>query len=215
MTAPLVVTVALVPMRVSLSLVGALPSVLLSVVGVALLGGIRPALLVTGVSFLTMGYLYVALLHSFKIDRLVNLVALITFVVVAAAAGGLVDLLTRQGVQVAAPTSKLPTSPGWPLSCFPPPGVVRHRWFAAEHFRPRRRRDRAALPGRWEIEVAPGQIRLENPEDAAYHVELDRDRVLTLDGTRLRDQHTAPHIITTVSAKPSLNSSEGRTSRSW
>ena len=101
-----------------------------------------------------MDYLYVALLRSFKIERLVDLVALITFVVVAAA-GGLVDPLTRQGVQVAAPTSKRPTSPGWPLSCFPPAlsdtaGSLRSSFDldAVEIVQ------RSA--GRWEIEVAAG-----------------------------------------------------------
>jgi two-component system sensor histidine kinase KdpD len=99
--APLVVTIGLVPLRVSLGLAGALLCALLSVVGVALLGGIRPALLATGVSFLASDYLYTAPLYSFQIARVVDLVALITFVAVAVAVGGLVDLFTRQGVRVA------------------------------------------------------------------------------------------------------------------
>jgi hypothetical protein len=33
----------------------------------------------------------------------------------------------------------------------------------------------------WEVEATAGQTRLDNPERAAYSVELDRDRVLALD----------------------------------
>jgi len=145
-TAPLAVTVALAPARASLGLAGALLRALLSVVGVALLGGIRPALLAAGVSFLTVDHLYAPLLHSFKIDRLVDLIALITFVVLAAAVGGLVDLLTRQGVQVAALTSKRPTSPGWPLSCRARSGSYQAR--SGRRRGPRRAGVRRLVPGR-------------------------------------------------------------------
>jgi len=189
--APLVVTIGLVPLRASLGLAGALLCALLSVVGVALLGGIRPALLATGVSFLVSDYLYAPPLYSFQIARVVDLVALITFVAVAAAVGGLVDLLTREGVRVAradagaanlarlaaelvAVLPGLADTIGSLRSAFDLDGVAVLR--------------RAGVG--WEVEAAVGQIRLDDPERAAYSVELDRDRVLALDGTRLTEQNT-------------------------
>jgi len=99
--APLAVTVALVPLRPSLGLAGALLCALITVVGVALLGGFRPALLATGVGVLASDFLYTKPLYSFRVGQLVDIVGLITFIVVAAAVGGLIDLLTRQGAQVA------------------------------------------------------------------------------------------------------------------
>ena len=192
---PLVVTIGLAPLRTSLGLAGALLCallcVLLSVVGVALLGGIRPALLATGVSFLASDYLYTAPLYSFQIARVVDLVALITFAVVAAVVGGLVDLLTRQGVRVARADAEaanlarlaadlVAASPGLADTI----GSLRSTFDL----------DAVALLRRttdgWEVEATAGQTRLDSPERAAYSVELDRDRVLALDGTRLTNQNT-------------------------
>ena len=97
--APIAVTAALVPLRSSLGLAGALLCALIAVVGVALLGGFRPALLATVVGVLAADFLYTQPLYSFRVAHMVDVVGLITFVIVAAAVGGLVDRLTRQGVQ--------------------------------------------------------------------------------------------------------------------
>jgi len=189
--APLVVTIGLVPLRASLGLAGALLCALLSVVGVALLGGIRPALLATGVSFLASDYLYVAPLYSFQIARVVDLVALITFVAVAAVVGGLVDVLTREGVRVAradAEAANLARLAAELVAA--PPGLADTIGSLRSTFD----LDGVAVLRRtavgWEVEAAVGQIRLDDHERAAYSVELDRDRVLALDGTRLTEQDT-------------------------
>ena len=99
--APVAVTAALIPLRSSLGLAGALLCALVAVVGVALLGGLRPALLATVTGVLAADFFYTQPLYSFRVARAVNVVGLITFAVVAAAVGGLVDRLTRQGVQEA------------------------------------------------------------------------------------------------------------------
>jgi len=98
---PIVITVGLVPVRASLELAGVLLCNLLAVIGVALLGGIRPAVLATGVAFVASDFFYAPPFYSLRVGRWVDLIALITFVVVAAAVGALVDLLTRQGLRVA------------------------------------------------------------------------------------------------------------------
>jgi two-component system sensor histidine kinase KdpD len=57
--------------------------------------------LATGVAFVASDFFYAPPFYSLRVGRAVDLIALVTFVVVAAAVGGLVDLLTRQGVRVA------------------------------------------------------------------------------------------------------------------
>jgi two-component system sensor histidine kinase KdpD len=188
--APLVVTIGLVPLRASLGLAGELLCALLSMVGVALLGGIRPALLATGVSVLASDYLYAPPLYSFQIASVVDLVALITFVAVAAVVGGLVDLLTRQGVRVARADAEAANLARLAADLVAtPPGLAEtigslRSTFDLDAVAVLRRTEHG-----WEVEAAAGQIRLDSPERAAYSVELDRDRVLALDGTRLTDQN--------------------------
>jgi two-component system, OmpR family, sensor histidine kinase KdpD len=100
-TAPLVVTLALIPVRSSLQLSGVLLCDLLLVVGVALLGGIRPAVLATAVSFIASDFFYAPPFYRLRVGQTVDVIALVTFVVVAAAVGGLVDVLTRRAFRVA------------------------------------------------------------------------------------------------------------------
>jgi len=98
---PVIITIGLIPVRSSMQLAGALLFNLLAVVGVALLGGSRPAVLATGVAFVVSDSFFAPPFFSLRVGRLVDLIALITFVVVAASVGGHVDLLARQGVRVA------------------------------------------------------------------------------------------------------------------
>ncbi len=99
--APVAITLGLTPFRAALGLTGALLCNLLAVLGVALLGGVLPALLATAVAVLLSDYLFVAPLHTLRVSNAVDVVALITFGIVAIAVGGLVDVLTRQGVRTA------------------------------------------------------------------------------------------------------------------
>jgi two-component system sensor histidine kinase KdpD len=187
--APLVITVALMPLRSSLGLAGALLCALVTVVGVALLGGIRPALLATGVGVLASDFLYTKPLYSFRVGPLVDIVGLITFVVVAAAVGGLVDLLTRQGAQVARARAEAEN-----LTRLAADTMSGRGQFADAVSSVRRvfDLDGAALLRRegagWQVEAAAGKTRLERPDEAPYSVELAGDRVLALAGTRLTEQ---------------------------
>ena len=97
----MLVTTALVPLRSSLGLAGASLCALVAVVMVGLPGGLRPALLATGVGVLSSDFPYTQPLCSFRVAHMVDVVGLITFAV-AAAVGGLVGRLTRQGVQASA-----------------------------------------------------------------------------------------------------------------
>jgi two-component system, OmpR family, sensor histidine kinase KdpD len=87
--------------RSSLGVAGELFCMLLAVVLVAVIGGVRPAVLTTVSGFLLADFLYTHPYSSLRVDQLVDVVALVVFAVVAVVIGVLVDILTRQGVQVA------------------------------------------------------------------------------------------------------------------
>jgi Domain of unknown function (DUF4118) len=64
-------------------------------------GRFRPAVLATAVSFIASDFFYAPPFYSLRVGQTVDVIALVTFVVVAAAVGGLVDVLTRQAFRVA------------------------------------------------------------------------------------------------------------------
>ena len=190
--APIGVTAALVPLRSSLGLAGALLCALIAVVGVALLGGFRPALLATVVSVLAADFLYTQPLYSLRVTHLVDVVGLITFVIAAAVVGGLVDRLTRQGVQTARAEAEAEDLARLAAdSVVAPPRLEE----AIGSIRAVFDLDAVAVLHRegaaWRVETSAGKARLEHPDQAAYSVELDRDRVLALSGARVTAQDAA------------------------
>ena len=98
---PVILTASLLPRLASLQLAGMLLCNLLAVVAVALLGGSRPAILATAVAFVMSDFFFAPPFYSLRVGRVVDLIALVTFVVVAGAVGYLVDLLAREGVRTA------------------------------------------------------------------------------------------------------------------
>jgi two-component system sensor histidine kinase KdpD len=78
------------------ALTGAVPLFLAAVVGVALAGGLWPALLAAVGGFLLLNYYFVPPLHTLAIDTGSNLLALAAFVVVALAVSWVVDLAARR-----------------------------------------------------------------------------------------------------------------------
>jgi two-component system, OmpR family, sensor histidine kinase KdpD len=184
--APVAVTAALVPLRSSLGLAGALLCALVAVVAVALLGGLRPALLATIAGVLAADFLFTRPYGSFRVASAVDVAGLVTFVVVAAAVGGLVDRLSRQGVQTAwakaeaedlarlaadtlAGTAELTEAVGEIRSVFGLDGVALLRRSGT----------------RWEAEASAGRTRLENPDQADYSVDVAEGEVLALAGRRV------------------------------
>jgi len=158
------VTTALVPLRSSLGLAGALLCALVAVVMVGLPGGLRPALLATGVGVLSSDFPYTQPLCSFRVAHMVDVVGLITFAV-AAAVGGLVGRLTRQGVQASAGEDR----GGGPR---PARGRQHDRFWAARReaigsIRAAFDLDTVALLRRngagWHVEASAGKARLQYP----------------------------------------------------
>jgi two-component system sensor histidine kinase KdpD len=185
---PVAITLGLVPVRSSLELAGVLLCNLLAVVGVALLGGIRPAMLATGVAFVASDFFYAPPFYSLRLERLVDLVALITFLVVAAAVGGLVDLLARQGVRVAQASAQSEN-----LARLAADSMVGsdHLTDAIGSLRRAFDLDGVSLLHRdgdeWTVEAAVGNTGFKEPEAAPLSVELSTGCILALAGSRLSD----------------------------
>ncbi len=188
--APMVIGLGLLPFRSSLGVASELFCMLLAVVLVAVIGGVRPAALAAVLGFLVADFLYTRPYYSLRIDQLVDLLALVAFVVVAVAIGVLVDALTRQGVQVARARAEAMglarllarglASDTEPVSDM---SMALRRIFDLDSVAVLRPTD-----GGWEIEDALGTPVPHSPEEAQFTVELAGRRLLAMTGSRLADE---------------------------
>jgi len=187
--APGVITIGLIPVRSSLGLAGALLCSLVAVVGVALLGGVFPAVVATAVAVALSDFYYTAPLHSFRVAHLVDLIALITFGVVAAAVGGLVDLLARRGAQVVRANTEAQNLARFAADLIVAPDDLSE---AVRSIRHTFGLDGVALlrrtAGNWEVEAATGDDSVQLPSDAPNSVEIAQDRVLAFSHSRLAEE---------------------------
>ncbi len=94
-------TLGLIALRGRLGLPSDILALLLGVVGVALVGGLLPALLAAVVGFLLLNYFFVPPLHQFTVAEAENLLALLAFLLVAGAVSVVVDLAARRTGQAA------------------------------------------------------------------------------------------------------------------
>ena len=185
--APVAITLGLTPFRPSLGLTGALLCDLLAVVCVALLGGVLPALLTTIVAILLSDYLFTEPLHTLRVANWVDVVALITFGIVALAVGGLVDVLTRQGVRAAHADAEARN-----LARLAADAIARPRDLTETIGSVRRAFDLDAVgilrytDADWEVETAVGQTDLRHPDQVSYQVLIGPGRVLAI--------ADAPHV---------------------
>jgi two-component system sensor histidine kinase KdpD len=88
--------------RAQLGLAGALFCVPATVVLAALAGGSRPVLLATATGFLATDFFFTVPYHSLRIGRLIDVLGLVAFAVVAVSIGFLVDILSRAAARAAA-----------------------------------------------------------------------------------------------------------------
>ncbi|MBV1849327.1 sensor histidine kinase [Catellatospora tritici] len=108
-------TLALYALRDHLSLASNILLYLAMVIAVALVGGLRPALLAAVGGTLLLNYFFTPPLHTFTIAQRENVLALVVFVLVAAAVSTVVDLAarrTREAAQASADASTLATVAG-------------------------------------------------------------------------------------------------------
>jgi two-component system, OmpR family, sensor histidine kinase KdpD len=103
------------PIHLHLNLVSDVLLFLVAVVTVALVGGLLPALLAALLGSLLMNYYFAPPVHTFTINERNNALALVVFLVVAAAVSSVVDLAsrrTRQAAHLSAEAATLATLAG-------------------------------------------------------------------------------------------------------
>lgn len=191
--APVAVTVGLTPFRAPLGLTGALLCNLLAVLCVALLGGVLPALLATAVAVLLSDYFFAPPLHTLRVGNPVDVVALITFGIVALAVGGLVDVLTRQGVRTAHADAEARN-----LARLAARAMTSRRDLSEAVDSIRRTFDLDTVAvlcdtgTGWKVETAVGATQLQHPDQADHQVQIGTGRVLAITDARRTARDTAP-----------------------
>jgi len=188
--APVLIALALLPIRSSLGLAAELSCMLLVVVLVAVVGGVRPAVLATVTGFLIADYLYARPYYSLRVSQPVDVVALVVFAVVAVVVGGLVDVLTRQGVQVARARAEaaglarlLAESFASDRQALTDSASALRGIFDLDSIALLRRID-----GTWQVEHAVGAPIPREPDEAQFTIELAGQRLLAITGSRLGHQ---------------------------
>ncbi len=142
-----------------------------------------PALLATTITVLLSDYLFTAPLHSLRVTNWVDVVALITFGIVALAVGGLVDVLTRQGVRTARADAEARNLARLAADAIASPrdladtiGSIR-RAFDLNTVAILRNTD-----ADWEVETVVGATQLRHPDQADHQVQIGPGRVLAIAG---------------------------------
>jgi two-component system, OmpR family, sensor histidine kinase KdpD len=178
---------ALSPLRASLGLPGALLCLLLAVVGVALVGGLRPAVIAAVVSLLAADFFFAPPIYSLDVARLVDVVALIAFFAVAGIVSVLVDRLTRRGIQVARARGEaeaLARLAGGSVA-----GEARTLPNLVADLRRTFDLDSVAVlvpdGSHWQPVAEAGSPAPTSPRDSEFSAELDQGAVLTLSGRPL------------------------------
>ena len=192
--APVAITLGLIPFRTPLGLTGALLCNLLAVLGVALLGGVLPALLATAVAVLLSDYFFAQPLHTLRVSNAVDVVALITFGFVALAVGGLVDVLALVNrVRTAHADAEARNLARLAARAMASPRDLSE---AADSIRRTFDLDAVAVlcdtGTGWNVETATGETQLEHPDQADYQVQIGTGRVLAMIDARRTARNTAP-----------------------
>jgi two-component system, OmpR family, sensor histidine kinase KdpD len=179
------------PLHASFGLSGALLCILVGVVAVATIGGVAPAAAATVVGGLSADYYFTPPIHSFRIQRAADAVALLFFLVAAVAVSALVDRLGRRGLQATraqAEAEALARLAGGSVlaSAEPLPDLVRElrRTFDLNGVA-------VLVPdGVGWLPVASAGAPIETPEHATFSAELTEGAVLVLAGSTLGAEDT-------------------------
>ncbi len=182
---------ALSPLHQSLGLPGALLVLLLGVVAVTLVGGVLPAAVATVVALFGADFFFAPPLHSLRIARPADIVALVVFCAVAATVAQLVDRLARRGIQVSrarAESEALARLAGRSVlsGADALPDIVEElrRTFSLDSVAILAPEDRG-----WRTVTAAGAP-VPSPDEAAMSAELDQGTVLVLSGRALSADDT-------------------------
>jgi len=216
LVAPFVLTVGLIPVRSSVGISGALFAALLGVVAAAVVGGVGPVVLAVATGFLTADFFFTEPYYSLRVDRLIDIIGLVAFGVVGGIVGALVDILTRQGVQVAGARAEAEglarlaaeslaaeslaaeslaaeslaaeglTAEGRAAAALPQVAAMLRATFGLDSVSVLTR-----VNGTWFAEFSLGLPAPTRPEESRFSAELSDGRVLVLDGHPKGDRDEA------------------------
>jgi two-component system sensor histidine kinase KdpD len=178
---------ALIPLRDTISLPGALLCLLLATVAVATVGGALPALTGTVIAFGFADWFFIQPFHTFRVDRASDAIDLLVFVAVAGTVSTLVDRLARRTLQFTrseAESEALARLAGGAVltGIEPLPDVLTdiRRTFDLDAVAVL-----APTATGWEVITAAGSPVPERPEDAPLTAELAQGMVLAVAGVAL------------------------------
>ncbi len=192
-------TAVLTALRGDIRLPGEILLYLLVVVAVTLVGGLYPALAAAVAAFLLLNYFFTSPFHTFSISETNNIIALVVFVLVAAAVSSVVDLAarrTRQSARAAAEAETLAVLAGSVLRgehALPALLDRLRETFAMQSVTLLRRptdedgRGRRDLTDgdRWDVVACSGGPPCSTPDDAESTVPVSQDYRLALRGRLL------------------------------
>ncbi|GIF71960.1 sensor histidine kinase [Asanoa siamensis] len=186
---------ALLPLRPDLSLPSEMLLFLAAVVGIALVGGIWPALLAAVAASLLLNYFFTPPTNEWTIAQRENILALAVFIAIAAAVSWIVDVAarrTREAAQASAEAQTLSTVAGSVLRGTGPLTALLERLretFGLEAVTLLERRadagdrpDRHRSPLSWDVAANVGGPPCCAPGEAATEVAVDDGLVLALRG---------------------------------
>ncbi|NMO56256.1 DUF4118 domain-containing protein [Actinoplanes sp. TBRC 11911] len=157
------------------------------VVGVALAGGLGPALLAAVGSFLLLNYLFTPPVRSFDIATRKNLLALVVFVIVATGVSWIVDLAarrTRQADEASRDAHTLAEVAGGVLGGADPLDALLNQLRGSLGLASVSLLERVPEGG-WKVAAAVGGPVAESPAEGDVRVPADEDRMLVLRGRQL------------------------------
>ncbi|MGA8680453.1 MAG: DUF4118 domain-containing protein [Acidimicrobiales bacterium] len=187
LAAPAAIAAVLVPFRSSVGLPGTLLALLLAVILVAGVGGLGPAAVATAVGILLADYYLTHPLHSFVLDRINEILALVAFAVDATVVSILVNVLINEGVVGARRRAVADGLARLAADCLVAAGSAA-MLKTVDSLRRTLQLDGVALlraDGRgWSVEAAAGEGIPRSPEEAASFVEVGEGFVLVLAGAQ-------------------------------
>jgi two-component system sensor histidine kinase KdpD len=213
------ISLALISIRDTIQLTGALPLLLLGAIAVAAVGGLFPGLAAALIAFGFADWYFIPPLHSFTVNRAGDAVALVVFLIAAAVVSLLADQLARRRLEVTrvrAESQALARLAGGAMLSGPEalPRLVSElrSTFALDMvaiLSPDRQPDGSTSRSKgWHVVASAGSPVPPAPAQAPFAAELSDGAVLVLAGTEL--QADDRKLLTAFVAQLRLAQEQGR-----
>ena len=179
--------IALLPFKDAIGVPGTLLLLLLPPVAIAMLGGLRPALVGSAIAFVCADWFYIEPTHSLRFAHAGDALALVVFVAVSALVSGLVDRLARRTAQLAKSQAETEALAELASGTALLDDDSLHRLVI--ELRVALALESVAVlaptPEGWRVEASSGEPVPTSPEGASYSAELASGSVLVVKGPSL------------------------------